>query len=345
MAVLGAALALAALGWAVLARIPVEARPDKLAAGMASVLDAQHAEDVLGSSGEIELRLRGTEVGTVRTPQALAWLRQAEDTAVLAYGSRLRPIVSLPDLLRFLGQSPTPDELRAALDLLPHYLTAAVLSDDGTQSVVSLGLSLQDLGAQRTLLDGLRAALPRPPPKMTVDVVGLPVAAARGYDLVSQRRYLTNLAGIAAAGLVLLLGFGFRRRAVAGRAVLAAGLATGWGLAGAWLLGVALSPLSVALGSLTTATACEFTVLLDYASAHAEGRLRRTVWVAALAASLGYLALVISRLSVISDFGLLLAVTVASSLVAAHLVVRVLPAGPDSEPATARRPEFAETAR
>jgi hypothetical protein len=335
MAVLGAALALAALGWAVLPRIPIESRPDKLAAGLPSVVDAQHAEDVLGSSGEIELRLRGTEVGAVRTPQALAWLRQAEDTAVLAYGSQLRPIVSLPDLLRFLGQSPTPDQLRSALDLLPHYLTAAVLSDDGTQSVVSLGLSLQDLGAQRALLDGLRSALPPPPPGMTVDVVGLPVAAARGYELVSRGRYLTNLAGIAAAGLVLLVGF--RRRAVAGRAVLAAGLATGWGLAGAWLLGVSLSPLSVALGSLTTATACEFTVLLGYASSHvgthAAGRLRRTVGVAALAASLGYLALVISQLSVISDFGLLLALTVASSLVAAHLVVRVLPPSLEDEPA------------
>src|SRR5581483_1259705 len=129
--------------------------------------------------------------------------------------------------------------------------------------------------------------------------------------------------GIAAAGIVLL--FGLRRRAIAARAVLAAALATGWGLAGAWVLGISLSPLSVALGSLTTATACEFTVLLSYASVTGAARLRRTVAVAALAASLGYLALTVSKLSVISDFGLLLAGTVGLSLLAAHLVGRVLP--------------------
>jgi predicted RND superfamily exporter protein len=162
-------------------------------------------------------------------------------------------------------------------------------------------------------------------------VVGLPVAAARGFELVSQGRYLTNIAGIVAAGLVLLVGL--RRRSVAGRAVLAAALATGWGLAGSWLLGVDLSPLSVALGSLTTATACEFTVLLVYAGAAGARTLRRTVGVAALAASLGYLALVASKLSVIRDFGLLLAVTVGLSLLAAQLVVRVLPTAKRVAPA------------
>jgi hypothetical protein len=340
VAVLCAALVVAAIGWVVLPEINVEARPDKLAAGLPSVVDAQHAEDVLGSSGEVEVLLRGANV---RTPEALAWMRQAEDTIVLGHGGQLRPIVSLPDLLRFLGSTPTPDQLESALNLLPHYLIASVLSDDGKQSVISLGLSLQDLGQQRALLNDMRASLPPPPPGMTVDVVGLPVAASRGLDLVSEGRYLTNLAGIAAAGLVLLIGI--RQRSVAGRAVLAASLATGWGLAGAWLLGVSLSPLSVALGSLTTATACEFTVLLGYAGMHGVGRLRRTVGVAALAASLGYLALVASKLTVIRDFGLLLAATVGLSLLAAHLVTRVLPPKKTVPPVATEDPRPVEMAR
>ena len=77
--------------------------------------------------------------------------------------------------------------------------------------------------------------------------------------------------------------------------------------------------------SRTTATACEFTVLLGYANSSHASRLRATVRVAALAAALGYLALVVSRLVVIRDFGLLLAATVALSLLAAHVVVRVWP--------------------
>lgn len=338
--VLVAAVLVALVGWALVPRLTIEARPDKLAAGLPSVADAQHTEDLLGSSGEVEVLLHGDDV---RTPQALAWLRAAEDAVVLKEGSRLHPIVSLPDLLRFLGPSPTPEQLHAALGLLPHYLTAAVLSDDGKQSVLSLGLSLQDLAQQGQLLAELRAVLPAPPPGMSVDVVGLPVAASRGVELVSQDRYLTNLAGIAAAALALLVGL--RRWAVAGRAMFAAMLATGWELAGVWLLGVSLSPLSVALGSLTTATACEFTALLGYAGSERKAdHLRRTVGVAALAASVGYLALVASQLVVIRNFGLLLATTVVLSLLAARLVVRTLPwpratsAGAVPEEVASRRP-------
>jgi hypothetical protein len=330
LAVLGGAVLVSAAGWVLLPHVPVEAQPDKLAAGLPAVTEAQHTEDVLGSSGEVEVLLRGNDL---RTPQALAWLRQAQNAIALAHGGQLRPIVSLPDLVRFLGDSPTPQQLKAALELLPHYLVAAVLSDDGKQSVISLGMSLQDLDQQRGLLHDLQASLPPPPPGMTVDVVGLPVAAARGFDLVSRGRYLTNLVGILAAGLVLLVGL--RRRDVAGRALLAAALATGWGFAGSWLFGVSLSPLSLALGSLTTATACEFTVLLGYARRFGVDRLRATVRVAALAAGLGYLALVVSKLVVIRDFGLLLAATVALSLLAAHVVVRVWPPG-DADQGTER---------
>jgi hypothetical protein len=107
--------------------------------------------------------------------------------------------------------------------------------------------------------------------------------------------------------------------------VIAAVLATGWGLAGAWLVGVPLSPLSVALGCLTTATACEFTVILGYATASRRHQVRRTVTVAGLAAALGYLALTVSSLSILVKFGLLLAITVGLSLLAATLVVRLLP--------------------
>lgn len=315
--VLAATVLVAAIGWLVLPRIAIEADPTRLAEGLPAVVDAQHTEQVLGSSGELDILLRGNQLDT---PDALGWMRRAENSIVLNFGSQLRPIVTLPDLLRFLGPNPTIDQMRSALSLLPDYLAGTVLSADHDEAVISLGLSLQDLGRQQSLIDAVRASLPPPPHGTSVDVVGLPVVAARAFTLVSEGRYLTNLAGILAAGLVLLIGL--RDKQTVGRAVLAAILATGWGLAATWLFGIALTPLSVALGSLTTATACEFTVLLSYAGAHRVARLRRTVGVSALAAALGYVALAPSQLAVIRDFGLLLAASVGLSLLAAHLVVR-----------------------
>ncbi|MFJ8816604.1 RND transporter family protein [Amycolatopsis thermoflava] len=313
----------AVVGWCALPGLAVESRPERLAEGLPSLTAAQHAESVLGSAGEVQILARGADV---LSPAALEWMRQAEDVTIRQFGDRLRPIVSLPDLLAFLGESPTPEQITAGLQQLPRYLTGAVVRDDGKLAVLSFGIGLGDVGKQRDLLADVRAALPPPPPGMSSELVGLPVVTARGYDLVSDNRYLANLAGIAGAGLVLAIGLA--RRSDALRAVLAALLATGWGFAGAWAAGIALTPLTVALGSLATATACEFSVLLGHARARRSTSLRRAVVVAATAASVGYLALAASGLPVVREFGLVLAVTVLLSLAAAHVVVRLLPARP-----------------
>ena len=311
---------LAASGWAALSQLHVEARPERLAAGLPAVTDIEHTEEVIATSGEVEVLLSGPNV---LTPEAFGWLRRAEQTIVVKEGDALRPIISLPDLLRFLGPSPSQEQIDAAMRLLPGYLTGSVVRYDGQRSVLSLGVKLQGLDEQRRLLDDLNALLPAPPSGYRVEIGGLPVAAVRAYALISGDSYLTNLLGIVAAGLVLLIGL--PRRVDAARAVLAALLATGWGLAGIWLLGASLTPLTVALGSLTTVTACEFTVLLTDRSPRAARRLGRTVAVAALAAALGYLALTASGLAVIREFGLLLAFSVALSFLAAHAVVRMWP--------------------
>lgn len=318
MALLALACVLAAVGWAALPRINVEADPERLASGLPALDRAQGVQRVLGSSGEVSVVLRGDDV---LSPQALDWSRRAETAVLSRYGDRLRPIVTAPDLLRFLGTTPSPEQIAAAVQVLPDYLVSTVVRPDRTASMMAFGIELQDLHAQRRLLDDVRSALPPPPHGLRAEVVGLPVAAVRGYDLVSAGRYAANLLGIAAAGVVLAAGLG--RRSDAGRAVLAAALATGWVLAGTWALGWSLSPLSVALGSLTTATACEYVVLL--AGSPAGGWQRRSVAVACLSATLGYLALSVSALSFLRQFGLLLAASVVVSYAAARVVTYLLP--------------------
>ncbi len=318
---LGVVIALASTGWAALPQLDIEARPDQLAAGLPAVDDARHAEDVLGSAGEVQVVLRGPDVFS---PEALGWMARAEQHVVVGHGDQMRPIIGPPTLFAFLGPTPTEQQISAARQLVPDYLTSAVARPDGTAAVMSYGVGLADLTQQHSLFQGLRAELPAPPAGYRADVVGLPVAVAEGHQLVSADRHLGNLLGIGAAGLVLLIGL--RRRFDALRAVLAALVATGFGLLACWLLGVSLTPLTAALGSLTVATACEFTVLL---AADRERTLRRTVVVAATAAALGYATLTLSGLAALRQFGVLLAATVLFSFLAARIVVSLLP---DAEP-------------
>lgn len=320
---LGTLVVLAAVsvtGWVALPHIGVAADPQRLAAGLSAMGDARHAEQVLGSSGEMSIMLEGHDV---LTPGALQWVRTAQDNVTSRYGDSLQQGVSLSDLLRFLGDHPSPEEISAAVHLVPSYLTGSVLSGDEQRTLLTYGMRLQDLRTQASVLREVRSALPRPPPGYHAELAGLPVVAARAYELVSGGRLLGNTAGIVAAALVLLLGL--RGRGDALRAVLAAVLATGWGLALVWITGQELSPLTIALGSLTTAVGCEFTVLLTHAQRRGEPRLRRSVGIAAVTSAAGFAVLGLSTLALIRQFGLLLACSVGLSYLAAALVVRLLP--------------------
>lgn len=323
VALLGVLLILSGLGWMSLPGVPVSADPQRLAGGLSAIQDARHVEHVLGSSGEVSVVLRGHDV---LTPEALRWSRAAESAIILAHGDSLRPIVSVSDLFRFLGEDATQDEITAATELIPPYLSGTVVSDDHRRSLLSFGLRLQDLQAQRTLIEAVRTALPPTPPDFRADVVGLPVVAVDGFQLASSGRYAGNILGILVATVVLALGL--RRRVDALRAALAAALASGWGLALIWATGQELSPITVALGSLTAAVGCEFTVLLAHAARDGQVALRRSVGLATLTSAVGFAVLTCSGLAVIRQFGLFLAGAVILSYLAGRLVNWLYPPSP-----------------
>jgi hypothetical protein len=316
-----AALLLPALAgvWA-LPNLSVNADPQRLAAGLPALRDVERVEHVLGSSGEVAVALDGPDV---LGPDARRWSQSAERAVLACCGDQLSLIASVPDLLSFLGSDATDAEVASALDMVPSYLSEEVVTTDRHRSSTFFGLRLQDLGEQVALLRTVRDALPPPPVGYRADLVGLPVLAAGSYESVSAGRYLGNALGIVAAGLVLLVGL--RRRPDAARAVLAAGMATGWGLALVWLAGRQLTPFTVALGSLTAAVGCEFTVLLAGASADGRRGIRRAVELAVASAAVGFLVLTGSELTALQEFGVLLAASVVLSYLASSAVVWALP--------------------
>jgi predicted RND superfamily exporter protein len=330
---LAVACGLAAVGWALLPSIPVEARPERLAQGLPALKDARRAEAVLGASGEVAVRVRAADVVS---PDMLAWFRAAEDAVVAPFGDRLRPVVSPLRLLSWLGEDATATQIDAALNILPRYLVGASVRSDRKEAVASYGLPLGDLAAQAELLDKIRATLPAAPAGAEVTVTGLPVVAGRGYDLLSGGRLAASLAGPLAAGLALLALVPRRRHALLAAA--AALLAVGWGALALRLTGIDLTPLTVGLGSLTAAVGCEFTLFtLERRAAGVERPFRGAATAAATAAA-GFAALAVSRLDVLAGFGLVLAGSVLLALLAAWLLAPARP--PERQtPTSLREPE------
>ncbi|MEU4375415.1 RND transporter [Pseudonocardia alni] len=311
-------------GWATLPFLPLQTSVDALSAGLPAVDDATRVEQVLGSGGELAVVLRSTDgTGDVLTPQAWQWMTTAQQQIVRLHGDEARPALSAPSLLSFLGPTPDQEQIRAGVRLLPPYLTGAVLRPDGEVAVLSFGVRLDDLDRLRDLTDAITAELPPAPPGFVAEVSGLPAVAVQGYELVSADRYLAGTAGLVAATLVLALGLRHRRDAL--RAGLAAVLATGANLFILWAFGIPLNPLTVALGSLTAAVGCEFTVMTCDAVRTRDPRLRTAVTLAALTSGTGFAVLALSDLALMREFGLLLALSVLLSYLAARLVVRAFP--------------------
>ncbi|WP_226369824.1 MMPL family transporter [Pseudonocardia oceani] len=311
-----AAVVLAGAGWFALADLPLRADLQGFAGGLSVIDDAEHVEDVLGSSGEFTIALSG---GGAATPEALEWMRATEEAVITAEGDRLRPIISPPGLLGFLGETPTDGQLTSALRLLPRYLTGSVINSDRSLAVLTFGTRLDDAEQLLDLRESVRSVLPPPPAGMQVELTGLPMVAVGSYETISADRYLANVLGIVVAGLVLALGL--RKRSDAALAVVAAALATGWGLAAVWVAGIGLTPVTIAIGSLTAAVGCEFTVLAAEAARRGDRSLHRAVLLAAAASATGYAVLMFSQLSVVAQFGLLLAVSVGVAMGSAVFVV------------------------
>lgn len=316
LAAAAAALAAGAAGWASLATIGIESNPEQLASGLPALRQAVKAQSVLGASGELDVYVRGRDV---LTPQYLSWYTRAQDTLLLAHGDQLDPVVSPASLFGWLGPDPTESQIGAALQVLPWYLTTAAVRDDKTQAVMSFGVKLGRLDSEERLIDSVRSELPPPPPGSSVGVTGLPAVAAHGYRLLAGDRLWSNLGGLVTFGVVLTLLARRRRDALV--AVVSAALASGWVLLILRLSGTAFSPLTVSLGTLTSAVGGEFAVI-------AIGRRRAGAprpWSAPLAgaatSAAGFLALAASRLEVLRQFGLVLAASVALALASAWVVV------------------------
>ena len=332
------AVAIAVLGWIHLSDLEVRSDINEFAGGLGAYRQAQHVVDEIGSSSELDIVLRGPDT---LSPDALGWLDRVQDLAISAHGDRLRPVISAPSLLRFLGSNATAEQVDSAMRILPAYLTKAAVTPDRSSAIISFGVRIEDLPQLRAARDDLARTLPPPPVGYTSQVTGLPVVAMKAEDKIAADRLTSNLLGILVSAGVLALGL--RRRSDAARALLAGGVATGLGFFLLWLTGTHLNPITAALGALTAAVGCEFTIVLSEATRSGQRLLRRSVLIGAATSVAGYSVLIASDLGAVGNLGVVLSVAVLLALGSSWLVAAATAADvrPDTVPPIMPVPEAA----
>lgn len=325
----GTVLLAGAAGWALLPSLALESDFRSLASDLEEYDDAQRIERVVGASGEVVVVVRGDDV---LAGENLAWMGETRREVIARHGDVLKPVLSPPDLLGFLGADPTDAQVTAALRLLPAYLSSSVVTLDRDMAIMTFGVNLDDVGTLSELRHYLGEVAEDAPGSVDVELAGLPMVAVSAHEALQQDRLLTAVLGIIAAGAALLVLLPERR--VALLAMLSAAAASGVVMLGMSVSGQALTPMTAGLGSLTAAVACEFTVVLAHAQRTRDRRLLQAVDLAAAASATGYCVLALSDLGLIRGFGLLLALTVGVALVVSRLLTWAVWASP-REPARA----------
>jgi hydrophobe/amphiphile efflux-3 (HAE3) family protein len=339
--VVGAALAIAVLGWGLDTRTHVESDLQRLVPSNGALADLQALQKATGVGGEIDVVVASDNL---TDPAVVKWMTGYQDGLVKRFGyserrgcgkAELCPAFSLPDLFRS-GGATTQAQIDGLLDAVPPYFSRGVITRDRRTATLAFGIRLMPLERQERVIATMRRQL-HPPPGVQAQLAGLPVLAAEANDKVASpwRRVLALVAGLAAVALVLLLAFRRPRRALVPLVPIA--LATGWSALILFCLRIPLNPMSVTLGALVIAISTEFSVLLserfraERAAGHAPPaaleRTYRSTGAAVLAsgttAIAGFAVLVVSDIRMLRDFGF---VTVVDLTVALAGVMLVLPA-------------------
>jgi predicted RND superfamily exporter protein len=343
--VLVVAVALAACGWLLDARIGIESSlPRLVPQSLTAVRDIDALQRETGTAGEVDVLVEGADL---TDPKVIAWMRDYQNDVLLRNGysaetgcgrAALCPALSLPDLFRTPELSATREQIRSLLDAVPPYLSQAAITSDRKAAVLAFGLRLQSLEGQREVVEDMRARLDdRRPAGVKATVAGLPVLAADANHAMSDplRRALVALAGLLAVALALFGVYRLWERAWVPLVPIA--LATGWSALLLWLVGVPLNPMSAALSALVIAISTEFSVLLcarfyaeraggaDVATALAA--TYRSTGAAVLASGVtaiaGFAVLIASDIAMLRNFGLVTVIDLSVSLLG---VLAVLPA-------------------
>src|SRR4051794_2409819 len=257
--VVGAALAVALLGWGLDTRTHVESDLQRLVPSNGALADLQSLQKATGVGGEIDLVVSSDKL---TDPSVVKWIAGYQDGLLERFGyserrgcgkAELCPAFSLPDLFRSGGAS-TRQQIGGLLDAVPPYFSQGVITRDRKTATLAFGIRLMPLERQELVIATMRRRL-HPPAGVRAQLAGLPVLAAEANDKVASpwRRVLALVAGLLAVATVLLLAFRRPRRALVPLVPIA--LATGWSALILYCLRVPLNPMSVTLGALVIAIA------------------------------------------------------------------------------------------
>lgn len=331
--ILGAGLAVAAIGFALDPEIAVNTDPDQFLPPDSQALhDVERLSDITATANQLNFLVSAENVGDAAV---VRWLDETQ-TRLLAAEPRLTGAQSLATLVRQGAGTAEPDfsaktmaELYAGTP--PPILSGFVTADRKSASLTFTIARDVRLSDQAPIIEQITRELP--PPGVSLAPAGLGVIGIEAQTRLTSNRIAMTALAVGGALILLLLVTRNIVHAVIG--MLPVVLVVGWTSAAMLVTGVSLNPLTAIAAPLVVALGTEFSILLllryreerkrqldpGAAMARAYERSGRAIAASALTVTGAFVALAVNQLPLLHDFGRVAVIGVLLSLVGAMVLM------------------------
>ncbi len=329
------AVVIAAVGFAVESRMPIETQPERWVSPTGTaVRELTALRNSIGFSDELGILI---EADDVTSDDVVGWMYRFQTEELRRHPGQLLQVASMPGIAAdVVGMVPTGNDVRTLLDIAPRDIGASLVSEDRHAANLVFPVGAISLAERSRLIDSIRTDLKgdlAPPAGVTATPSGLAVIGIELVHGMEANRSRLTLAALAFVALWLIIRGRARPRAILPLVPIA--IAVGVSIFVVWALGFELTPLTTVAAPLVIAVATEFTVLLEarYAEERRGGRTPQEAVTAGLprigrafvASGLtligGFAVMALSPMPLLRDFGIVVAIDVVIALVCALVIM------------------------
>ncbi|MDD3135674.1 MAG: hydrophobe/amphiphile efflux-3 (HAE3) family transporter [Methanoregula sp.] len=287
---------------------------------------------IIGSTSSASIYVQGERVTDLDT---ILWLKQFQDYELAHHHQITRATSIVTYILAYNGgvMPETQSQLDAILAKIPAEVKKPYLSGS-MNGVIQFGTTKLEVTEQQSLKEQIIKDITflQPPPGITLAPVGnFALFTTLMNDLASSKETMTML-GFVFIFVFLALVY---RHVHAVSPLVPIIFIVGWNAVAMFALGIAYTPLTATLGSMTIGVAAEYTILVMERYSEEEERLHdpiaaiqesvskigTAITVSGLATFFGFSALCLATFPIISNFGITTLIAVGFSLIGAIFIM------------------------
>jgi hydrophobe/amphiphile efflux-3 (HAE3) family protein len=324
---------IALVGFQIDPQIPIETSENAFVpSDMPAKVQMDKVTGILGSTSTADFIIRGNRVTDLDTIQ---WMKEFQDYELTHHPSLTRATSIVTYILAYNGGAMPDDQnkLNAVIEKIPAEVKKPYLSGsmEGVIRFNTIKLEMSSMNDLKVQMEKDIKFL-QPPTGITLAPVGsfyLFTSLING--LVSSKEAMTLL-GFVLVFVFLALVY---RHVQAVTPLVPIIFIVGWNAVAMYVLGIAYTPLTATLGSMTIGVAAEYTILVMERYAEEEERLHdhiaaiqesvnkigTAITISGLATFFGFSALCLSSFPIISNFGITTLIAVGFSLIGAIFIM------------------------